>query len=526
MKNSHALSLSLIIFAALVFAQLYGSITQNDGHFVYPLDDPYIHMTIARNVAAGNGWGINAGEFSSGSSSVLFVLLNAFLIKIFGDFIWMPLFINWTAGLFTVAFLHWIFRRAGFTPFYNFAAVFILVLLIPLNILALMGMEHTIHVAASLVFLYFAACRIAGDTIFDRRGDLLALLSSAFILGLIRYESLFMFCLAVPALLIVRKFPDALMTAVAGIAPMTVFGFFAIASGGSFFPNPVLLKGMMGVVNAGNYPLVWLAGKLKLMFHTPFIFALMIVLLLTLDWLLGREEGGDFRIFFVLIAFMTVVLHTFFAALGWFARYEAYLIAAGLTGVLLAAGPFCAAFRNMKFIRKISLAVISLTLLYPMISRGYTSNVQYGTATANIYGQQCQLARFVGLYYNDRCVAVNDVGTVSYFTKARILDLYGLASNDVTGYRMSGSYTSSEISLLCRKYRPGVAMIYDKWFYNLIPAGWTKVGEWEIQDNVVCGSPRVSFFSLDTDETRNLINYFKEFSGKLPEGVTSELIYR
>jgi hypothetical protein len=33
------------------------------GHFIYPLDDPYIHLALAENLAHGH-YGINATEFS------------------------------------------------------------------------------------------------------------------------------------------------------------------------------------------------------------------------------------------------------------------------------------------------------------------------------------------------------------------------------------------------------------------------------------------------------------------------------
>ena len=35
-----------------------------DGHFVYAIDDPYIHLALAQNLAHGH-YGINPGEASS-----------------------------------------------------------------------------------------------------------------------------------------------------------------------------------------------------------------------------------------------------------------------------------------------------------------------------------------------------------------------------------------------------------------------------------------------------------------------------
>ena len=45
------------------------------GVFMYPLDDPFIHMQVAKNLAFHQTWGIFPGEFASASSSLLYTLL-------------------------------------------------------------------------------------------------------------------------------------------------------------------------------------------------------------------------------------------------------------------------------------------------------------------------------------------------------------------------------------------------------------------------------------------------------------------
>ena len=65
-----------IAWAALFCIVLAISIDLADGHLIYTLDDPYIHLAVARNILLG-GYGVNATEFSSPSSSILWPWLLA-----------------------------------------------------------------------------------------------------------------------------------------------------------------------------------------------------------------------------------------------------------------------------------------------------------------------------------------------------------------------------------------------------------------------------------------------------------------
>jgi len=63
------------IFLLTVAAVLGVSISQNQGHLVYALDDPYIGMATARNFAQYGVWGATRYGFTSCSSPPLWTLL-------------------------------------------------------------------------------------------------------------------------------------------------------------------------------------------------------------------------------------------------------------------------------------------------------------------------------------------------------------------------------------------------------------------------------------------------------------------
>src|ERR1700748_216258 len=60
------------------------------GTFMYPLDDTFIHMTVAKTLALHGTWGIAPGEFESASSSVGYTLLLAGLFRVFSVHAYIP----------------------------------------------------------------------------------------------------------------------------------------------------------------------------------------------------------------------------------------------------------------------------------------------------------------------------------------------------------------------------------------------------------------------------------------------------
>src|SRR5262245_23019430 len=67
---------AVVVLIAVVAAELVAIGTLNDGHVVYTLDDAYIHLSLAENIAQGH-YGINGNEFSSPSSSIVWPYLLA-----------------------------------------------------------------------------------------------------------------------------------------------------------------------------------------------------------------------------------------------------------------------------------------------------------------------------------------------------------------------------------------------------------------------------------------------------------------
>ncbi|MGC8775187.1 MAG: hypothetical protein ACP5R6_08010 [Chlorobaculum sp.] len=134
-----------------------------DGHLIYTLDDPYIHLRVAQNILHGS-YGINFGEYSSPSSSVIYPYLLAFT-EFAGFGIWGPLVINMLAMALAVYAVGRIFRDYVFTynindsrfvasRFFPFALGILTCFLMNAWGLVMTGMEHSLHVLAVVLVIW------------------------------------------------------------------------------------------------------------------------------------------------------------------------------------------------------------------------------------------------------------------------------------------------------------------------------------------------------------------------------------
>ena len=88
--------IAVAAFAALVAASewLLGQ-SLCGWEFCYPLDDTYIHMALARQLATSGTWGLEPGVPVFASSSPLWTVILAMVFKIFGARDWIPLILSY-----------------------------------------------------------------------------------------------------------------------------------------------------------------------------------------------------------------------------------------------------------------------------------------------------------------------------------------------------------------------------------------------------------------------------------------------
>jgi hypothetical protein len=491
------------------------------GQFVYALDDPYIHMAMARNLAEHGVWGVTRHGFTSSSSSPLWTLLLAADYALQGANEAAPLWLNLLAALGLLALAWRVLEVAGLRPGESLLVLAAVVLLTPLPSLVLIGMEHTLHALLSLAFL---AC-LSGLVL--RRWQVPALAICGALLAVSRYEGAFLALVGCGVLVLQRRPRAALAVAASAFAPLVLFGVLSLAKGWNFVPNSVLLKslGESGTLQAQLAHFVTKGFQgLSSSAHLLLLLLLALGLLLLLQHAdrLPREGERDWSASSLVGAYACCILpHLQLARSGSLSRYEAYLVACGV--VVLAAvlarlrerwGPMLSQLRSSALV-----VAMAAVVLLPLGARGASILLQTAQASRNIHEQQHQMALFLARYYPGGSVALNDIGWPSWAVDMHLLDLWGLASMEVATARRANRYGPEELHRLVDAHGVQVVIVYEHWFRGRIPPQWTKVAQWTLPNNVAVGGPTVSFFAPRPEQAEVLERQVREFSSELPQGV-------
>jgi hypothetical protein len=514
--------------------------SKNGGQFVYTLDDPYIHMAIAKNVVRHGVWGVTPFQFSSSSSSPLWTLCLVLSFVLFGVRDLTPLFLNLIFAGLALGLVYVLLRRRlpGWVVFLVLLAV---IYFPPLAPLVFSGMEHTAHLFFSLLTVALAVKTLSQES--PSPGLRWGLLVSAFLTTAIRYEGLFLI-LVLSILFVCRKrWLFTLLFAGAGVLPLAAYGIWSAAQGWYFLPNPVILKGQEGNRALFNFlddlfvrgsPLTWQAIErlvpamvVSRINAQPHLLYFILPSLLLLIYRRGSfwNPANVTNVVFI----GSALLHMQFASTGWFYRYEAYVMGFGIYAVAAGLADHLPdrdgwqGFRNRLF-RTAVVMLLAILVTSPLRVRAAKSLKDTPKASHNIFEQQYQMAFFLRQFYRGQVVAVNDIGAINYLADFHLVDLAGLGTRESAAFKLKQIYGSRQVAAVAEQYGTQVALVYDSWFQ--IPTEWTKVGEWQIRDNVICGYDTVSFYAVSPTSAPGLIDNLRAFAPRLPADVIQRGDYR
>ena len=512
------------------------SLARTDGHFSYSLDDAYIHMAMAKNLANHGVFGMTPHGFTSSSSSPLWVVLVACCYRLFGVSDLVPFLFNAASAVGVILAGHVALKRFEVAPATRLCALCGLVLLVPIVPIAFCGLEHLLHAALSVVFATLIAdavrSRSAAVPPATAPPRLPSLMLAAALVAGARYEGLFLVAGGALLLAARRRIVQAALVAAAGLAPAVGFGIYSLHHGWRFLPTSILLKGRIphggwrGIFEVlGGYCLISLA-------QNPYLLALVMAGIGAL--LVARRRGGLLHAPWSALVLLTVIaslLHLQLARAGLFYRYEAYLIALWIVA-LAAAWPHLRAdlaeLARLGPRHALVGGLIVFCASVPLLVRAGRAHVEAPVATREIYSQQYQMGRFIQRYYAGRTIAANDIGVIDYLTDIDLFDLYGLGTKEVVDAQFGAGYDTARIESLTRARGVEIAMAYEDWFTPSggLPRSWRRVGEWTIPTQVVAGGKKVTFFAATPAAAGYLVDSLRAFSAELPATVTEAGPYK
>jgi hypothetical protein len=540
--------ISLVCLAAgflLTVARLLGV---TGGHFAYVLDDPYIHMAMAKNLAQHGTWGLHSGQFANTSSSPLWTLLLAVLDRALGVRDITPLLLNvLCAGMLLVVAGHALLaarpRDGAWGDGWILGPLLALLFWTPLIPLVFTGQEHLLHTLGSVLFL-LALFRVLWPAssvreVHSRLPEPLYLIAA--LLPLIRYEGLFLCAAGALLLWGVGRRRQGAAVLLAACLPVGLFGLFCLLHGWFPFPNPILLKANLPHSGSKQSLLDFARCGYRQAVAAPhLLFLLLAALGLLLARWPARGRPLDRWTAGLGVFAVTTLFHLQFARLRWFFRYEAYLV---FLGIFLIAGASIHAWRDGWLRREPRLRLLALAILafFPaaaLSDRALDAATQVPQAARNVWEQQVQMGLFLQRFYPGAPVAANDLGAISYLSDVDGLDLWGLASMEVARSRLAGDYDAERIAQFARDRGTKIAVLYDAWFKpgafggiahgrkGGLPADWVRVGQWTIQDNLVGGDATVSFYAVQPAEQDSLMARLRAFARSLPPRVRQAGPYR
>ena len=452
----------------------------------FPLDDAWIHLQLARNLSAGQGFGLNPGESVSLSTAPLWTLFVALLHGLPWDIVAAVKTVGSLLLFGNAVLVRYLAQQWGLGRSWALLAGLVVGLTPRFLWASQSGMEILLYTllatgGLALHLRTFAASPSVWGT------GVLALAVGA------RPECAILFPLAV-----VDRWRAAgdfgelcslywrhLLLFVVVLVPWALFNYHY---GGGILPNTYYAKvgsyGLLGALGDGAWMRVGAALLLYPLEQVQELgrFSMENNVLLTIAAPLGllamvqKGRGGSWIIPLVLIGFPILrgLLAPFKGATFQQGRYAAYLLplltVAGLIGLketwgLLQLELSYSVARCWRcwLVRLTWVLVLgNLLVLSARHGRDYAAHV------TDINKMHVEMGRWLQANTPpDAVVATNDIGAIAYFSERRILDIVGLATPEVLGFLKPGVPADLGVLRFLERTQPDYLVILPNWYPQL-----------------------------------------------------------
>ena len=450
----------------------------------FPLDDSWIHLHFARNLAEGAGFAYNPGVPVAGSTAPLWTLLLAAGARVAGASLVMVK----TIGVGAAATAALLLRRAalawGAPPAAALAGAIALAWSGPFAWGALSGMEVTLAalLVTATVFAVarerFAVAALAGGLAALARPEAVVLL---------------------PFVALARRATPRRLGLFAAIvlAVLVPFVIFCWATTGTPVPSTAAAKvegGLLGRLVGVREParvtwldrplafgIEWLAWLVRT--HPLLPLALPAIVL---AWRRSRALG---IVGLVLLAHpLAMAILAPYRGPGFQeGRYSIHLLPVAILMLTVAA------VQSRRAALMSSIRVVYLTAA--LVTLAIAAD-RYAWGVQNINAMQVHLGRWVDAHLpRTATLALNDVGAIAYFSRRPVLDLMGLVTPEIRPYRRQGE---AGVLRFIAERCPDVVIVFPTWFPELTARRdlLTPIYRVRLPRNEVSGGPEMVVYRL------------------------------
>jgi arabinofuranosyltransferase len=479
-----ALRAALVAAPATLAVWYLGAELARQGRLGFPLDDPYIHLVYARNLARGHGLSFNPGELSPGATSPLWVVLLAAGSLLGAPLEWLAIILGVLAACAAAWLTFEVGRAARLPEGLAFLAALAVALAGRFTWASLSGMEACLGAAAAAGVVRLQLSNLVGT----RRYVTLGLVSG--LAAQVRPE-LALLGLVVVGTEVVSAFrgprrSEALRALLGWGVPfaavMLPYILFCLATTGRPLPNTYYAKsfflatsdsvvlrdlrarylpGLWEMMQGDSPLLAWLVipGGLLWLFRSGLRRAPAVALwpLLFMAYSVARAP------FHFNASRYTVPLMPFLALLTM--PPLAWLLARLRTG---------------RSRRLLELGACLAILLGAMQFHLFAWKT-YQEQVDNIIKMQVRMGEWVGANLPPGArVASNDIGAITWYGRRYCIDVMGLASSDLVTYMFEWrrSHPAGEpddyVPGYLERARPDYCVLFPAWFPQLTRAPWMR----------------------------------------------------
>jgi len=324
---------------------------------------------------------------------------------------------------------------------------------------AFTGMEHALHMAASLAIVHGLQRALIEERLTA------VLLLGLFLSPALRLEGLALGLLAAGVVWWAIGLRAAIVCAVLTLLPVVVFVTVLTGLGLDPLPESVQAK----LQGEDEDDLSWTSRflgqfQINLSKRAGQVLAFGAIILTVLAATLSNlKESGPRWISLAVVG--AVFAHLLFAQIGWMDRYEGYIWASLAAGLVIARG------LGPRLAQAGAIAVVLAGGGYAYWS-SWTQNFPWNIRAIHV--QPAQSARFAQEFAKVP-VAVNDLGLAAWRNPNYVLDLYGLASAEARELRL-GNAAPGWAAPLAEARGVKLVMIYDTWLEDAVGPEWVRLG--------------------------------------------------